>query len=118
MSKNSTDAIVKAIDSSNGDEDTKKIWLDHAFREYLTKEIMKKVDLKKCDKYIELSINAATQNLCNKTTPIQVLSDMFDIITLAQCEVLFGTIEKNIAVWKSADFFPSIKNNLLRICNG
>lgn len=94
------------------------MWLDHAFREYLTSEVLRKVDLDKCDAYIQLAINAATHNLCSKTTPIQLLSDMFDIITLDQCETLFPTIERNIVLWKSDDFFQSIRNNLLRICNG
>ena len=79
---------------------------------------MKPVDIEQCGTYIELSIQAATKNYCNKTTPIQLLSDMFDMITLNQCESLFGTIEKNIALWKSEEFFTPIRNNLLRICNG
>ena len=79
---------------------------------------MKPVDIEQCGTYIELSIQAATKNYCNKTTPIQLLSDMFDMITLNECESLFGTIEKNIALWKSEEFFTPIRNNLLRICNG
>lgn len=94
------------------------MWLDHAFREFLTSEVLKKVDLNKCDAYIKLAIEAAMQNLCSKTTPIQLLSDMFDILTLDQCETLFSTIERNIALWKSEEFFAHIRNNLLRICNG
>ena len=76
------------------------------------------VDLKACDTYIELSIKAATGNLCSKTIPIQLLSDLFDVITLDQCEKLFSTIERNIILWKSEEFFTPIRNNLLRICNG
>ena len=76
------------------------------------------VDLRACDTYIELSIKAATSNLCSKTIPIQLLSDMFDVITLDQCERLFSTIERNIILWKSEEFFTPIRNNLLRICNG
>ena len=96
------------------------MWLDHAFRHFLTSDVMaaSNVDLKSCDTYIELSIKAATNNLCSKTTPIQILSDMFDIITLDQCETLFSSIERNIILWKSEEFFTPIRNNLLRICNG
>ena len=101
------------------DEDTKRMWLDHAFRHFLTSDVMVSgVDLKNCDIYIELSIKAAIFNLCSKTIPIQLLSDMFDVITLDQCEKLFSTIERNIVLWKSEEFFTPIRNNLLRICNG
>ena len=100
-------------------EDTKRLWLDHAFRHFLTSDVMgTTVDLKACDTYIELSIKAATGNLCSKTIPIQLLSDLFDVITLDQCEKLFSTIERNIILWKSEEFFTPIRNNLLRICNG
>ena len=99
-------------------DDAKSMWLDQAFREYLTGEIMRSKDINKCDKYIELSIQAAQRNLCSKIIPITLLSDMFDIITLDQCETLFATIERNIKLWKSEEFFTPIRNNLLRICNG
>lgn len=96
------------------------MWVDHAFRNFLTTEIMNTdlADLKKCDKYVKLSIKAAKQDLCSKTIPIQLLSDMFDIITLEQCDSLFPTVETNITLWKSEEFFTPIRNNLLRICNG
>ena len=103
------------------DLDTKKVWLDHAFREYQTTDIITPpddVDLDKCDKYVELTIKATKEDLCSKTLPIQILSDLFDVITLEQCERMFGTIERNITVWKSDEFFGSVKNNILRICNG
>ena len=103
-------------------DDAKSMWLDQAFREYLTGETMRvqtaSSDIDKFDKYIELSIQAAQRNLCSKVTPITLLSDMCDIITLDQCETLFATIERNIQLWKSEEFFTPIRNNLLRICNG
>ena len=106
------------------DIDTKKVWLDQAFREYLTNEILlpqhghENISLEKCDKYVELTIKAAQEDICSKTLPIQILSDMFDIITLEQCESLFSTIERNISLWKNEEFFTPVRNNLLRICNG
>lgn len=116
--KSTCDPISKALALSSGDEDTKRMWLDHAFRHFLTSDVMVSgVDLKNCDTYIELSIKAAIFNLCSKTIPIQLLSDMFDVITLDQCEKLFSTIERNIVLWKSEEFFTPIRNNLLRICN-
>ena len=76
------------------------------------------ISLEKCDKYVELTIKAAQEDICSKTLPIQILSDMFDIITLEQCESLFSTIERNISLWKNEEFFTPVRNNLLRICNG
>merc|ERR1711915_820075 len=49
--------------------------------------------------------------------PIQALSDMFDILTLTHCEVLFKTVEQEVSTWREQVFFSSCKNNLLRICN-
>ena len=102
------------------DLDTKKVWLDHAFREHMTKEVVRPEDinLDACDKYVELTIKAAVEDICSKTLPITILSDMFDILTLEQCEALFSSIERNITLWKSEEFFTPVRNNLLRICNG
>ena len=75
-------------------------------------------DLTKCERYVKLSIKAANKDLCSKTLPIQLLSDTFDIITLDECDSLFSTVETNITLWKSEEFFTPIRNNLLRICNG
>jgi len=115
--------LVHTVSNLQGDIDTKKVWLDQAFREYLTNEILlpqhghENISLEKCDKYVELTIKAAQEDICSKTLPIQILSDMFDIITLEQCESLFSTIERNISLWKNEEFFTPVRNNLLRICN-
>ncbi len=142
FSKNSTSAIQIAFDKSKGsvflnfqselsliflwflhfrDNETKKILLDQSFREFLVKDVVdrkKDVILKNCDAIFELSILAAKADLVSKLLPIQLISDIFDMLTLEQCEALFECIERNVGLWKSADFFTPIKNNLLRLCNG
>lgn len=45
------------------------------------------------------------------------MSDVFDTVTLDQCECLFSYVESNVSVWKESWFFAACKNNLLRMCN-
>ena len=56
--------------------------------------------------------------ICSDNLPIILLSDMFDIISLQDCEKLFYCVEENIDVWKEPAFFQAVKNHILRICNG
>ena len=78
---------------------------------------------------------AARKALCSSGTPITLLSDMFDLLTLESCEELFKTVEQEVildststnfpfhcivqvSTWRETVFFTSFtKNNLLRICN-
>ena len=46
-----------------------------------------------------------------------VLADMFDVLPLSYCEVLFKTVEQEVATWREPLFYQSAKINLLRICN-
>ena len=46
-----------------------------------------------------------------------VLADMFDILPLNCCELLFKTVEQEVATWREPLFYTSAKINLLRICN-
>ena len=56
--------------------------------------------------------------MCSDNLPIILLSDMFDIISLEDCEKLFFCVEENINEWKEAAFLQAVKNHILRICNG
>lgn len=66
---------------------------------------------------INLSVNACREDISTSTIPVVLLGDVFDAVTLEQCESLFTFVEKNVGVWKESLFFASCKNNLLRICN-
>lgn len=66
---------------------------------------------------ITLSIAASRQDISTATIPVVLLSDVFDTVTLDQCERLFSYVESNVAVWKETWFFAACKNNLLRMCN-
>ena len=56
--------------------------------------------------------------MCNATMPVVLLGDLFDALTLDQCEILFAFVENGVNIWKEACFFSACKNNLLRMCNG
>ena len=91
------------------------------FREFLTYDLLtpgSKPDIEACQRFVvQFGIRAARKGYCSPGTAIQVLSDMFDILTLNNCEVLFKTVEQEVATWREPLFFASGKNNLLRICN-
>ena len=40
-------------------------------------------------------------DVCKSQTLFITLSDMFDVSTLEQCEVIFSHLEDNIFIWKS-----------------
>ena len=43
-----------------------------------------------------LLFQAARKALCSSGTPITLLSDMFDVLTLESCEELFKTVEQEV----------------------
>lgn len=105
------------------DPENKKLILDQIFREFLTNVLLptstKEPDVPACRKFVtEFAIQAARKALCSSGTPITLLSDMFDLLTLESCEELFKTVEQEVSTWRETVFFTSFtKNNLLRICN-
>jgi len=55
--------------------------------------------------------------MVTSTMPIVLLGDIFDAVTLDQCELMFTYVENNVLIWKEECFFAACKNNLLRMCN-
>ena len=66
---------------------------------------------------IKLVILHAKEKLCTNNLPILLLSDVFDTLTLSDCERMFEFVENNVATWTSEPFFSTGKNHLLRMCN-
>lgn len=64
-----------------------------------------------------ICVQAAKKSQCSPGTAVLVLADMFDILPLSNCEVLFKTVEQEVATWREPLFYQSAKINLLRICN-
>lgn len=100
------------IAGSSGD---KKSILDQAFRDILLTDIISEIS--KIESLITLSIAACRNDIATPMIPVVLLSDVFDAVTLDQCEALFTYVEDNVAVWRESWFFTTGKNNLLRVCN-
>jgi len=114
--KRSVFSIIQAeFDKAKGDVDSKRIFLDQSFRDCVTSD--SKLDMDKYSDLVQLSIKGVRVKICSDNLPIILLSDMFDIISLQDCEKLFYCVEENIDVWKEAAFFQAVKNHILRICN-
>lgn len=116
LKANSIDGLKQTFETTTGDTNDKKTILDQTFRDVmLTDEIIRNTD--KVEKLLTLSIAACRENITTSTIPVILMSDVFDTVTLDQCERLFSYVESNVAIWKESWFFTTCKNNLLRMCN-
>lgn len=113
--RNDIDTLKKQFDNVKENGGDKKTILDQAFRDVLLNETIG--DMKKIEALITLSIEACRQDIATSTIPVVLLGDVFDAVTLDQCEAMFTYVEDNVSVWKENWFFSSCKNNLLRMCN-
>lgn len=108
-------ALKEQFDKIKGNGGDKKTILDQAFRDVLLKDAITKTD--KIEAIITLSIAACRQDIATSTIPVVLLGDVFDAVTLEQCEAMFSYVEQNVSIWKENWIFASCKNNLLRMCN-
>lgn len=110
------DSLKKHFDKSTGTGNDKKTILDQAFRDVLLSEDVIS-NTANVEALITLSIAACRQDISTPTIPVVLMSDVFDTVTLDQCERLFSYVESNVSIWKENWFFAACKNNLLRMCN-
>eukprot|EP00111_Clytia_hemisphaerica_P024541 TCONS_00072358-protein len=127
-------------DCTGGDAD-KKSALDQAFRQFIAgkitdscvvvghqnedgtdMEIVKNGDTSSekitlFQNSLNMIILHAQQNKCTSYLPITLMSDIFDALTLTECEKLFNFVEDNVKIWTAEPFFKLGKNHLLRMCN-
>ena len=75
-------------------------------------------DVTHFERLVTFCIEMCTKEMCSATLPVVLLGDIFDAVTLDDCEKLFKFVECNVNTWKRDMFFSSCKNNLLRMCNG
>lgn len=68
--------------------------------------------------FVTQCVQACRREMATVTTPVVLLGDVFECLTLVECEQLFVFVEDNVSIWKEDLFFTSCKNNLLRMCNG
>lgn len=112
---NDVTSLKSQFDEIKGNTNDKKSILDQAFRDVLLEAAIH--DTNKIEALITLSIAACRLDIATSTIPVVLLGDVFDAVTLDQCERMFTYVEKNVSVWKENWFFQSCKNNLLRMCN-
>ena len=132
----STEAISKLFMKYEGVENDCRLATDQAFRVILCKILsasnndlqhhdiddisekgVSKNNISQYEELIDYVIIHAKELFCTKNLPILLLSDIFDTLTLCDCEKMFKYIEKNVSVWNAEPFFSTGKNHLLRMCN-
>jgi len=118
---NNFETLLESLTSM--DLENKKLVLDQVFREFLTGHLLSpkpdtSPDIAACQDFlVNYVIKAAKKGQCSPGTAVLVLADMFDILPLTSCEVLFKTVEQEVSTWREQLFYSSAKINLLRICN-
>lgn len=102
-------------DKSHGTDIDKKTALDQSFRDLLFSSVVG--DIGRIERFLSFSIAACRNDLTTSAIPVVLMGDIFDAVTLDQCEQLFTYVEDNVAVWREDWIFAACKNNLLRMCN-
>lgn len=90
--------------------------MEQVFRDVLLK-FLKNKDLDLLGNLVTFCIECAKAEMTGPTMPVVLLGDIFDALTLKNCESMFCYVEDNVATWKEEIFFIACKNNLLRMCN-
>lgn len=109
--------LKEQFDKIRGNGGDKRTVMDQAFREILLKDAI--AQTARIESLITLSIAACREDITTSTIPVVLLGDVFDSVTLEQCEAMFSYVEQNLAIWKE-DWIctsPNNRNNLLRMCN-
>jgi len=68
--------------------------------------------------FIELCVQLSRAEICSPSLPVTLMSDLFELSGLSDCEVFFEYVENNLDVWKEPFFLNSGRNAILRMCNG
>ncbi|XP_065156071.1 LOW QUALITY PROTEIN: THO complex subunit 1-like [Atheta coriaria] len=90
---------------------------DQAFRDFQLELISAEMNVGVIEEFITLSIEACRKDILTSSTPVTLLSDIFDLLTLDDCKKMFCYVEHHVHIWKEDLFFSSCKNILLRLCN-
>lgn len=96
----------------------KRTALDQGFRDLLIVLLGKPQETLVWELFLTRCIETCRREMANVTLPVVLLGDIFDSLTLDQCEQLFTFVENGVSTWKEDMFFAACKNNLLRMCNG
>ncbi|XP_014782757.1 THO complex subunit 1 [Octopus bimaculoides] len=117
LTKNLLSQCIPHVQSYHGNDSEKKLALDQALRDIVRIVITEEMGCSVYREVITAAIEAANQDVCSASTPFVLLSDVFDMIILEQCEDIFNLVEEKVSTWKSDTFYDAGKNYLLRMCN-
>lgn len=92
--------------------------VDLILRSLLHRRILpEKLPSSRVQNFLNLVLALACKELCNGPLPISLLNEFMDCKTVAECEILFGFLERNVATLKSEALFSKVKIVILRGCN-
>lgn len=115
--ENDETELVAVFQKAPGSEQEKKLVLDQVFRDLVKEAVVKGATLERYKLLISLVIKSAIQGHCSPNLVFILLSDVFDCITLEQCDPLFTFVEEKVSTWTMPLFFSAGKNLLLRMSN-
>ncbi|XP_076462348.1 THO complex subunit 1-like [Babylonia areolata] len=105
------------VETYRGNDQEKKAALDQAMREILRSLIVFDQGCETFKNLIAMAVSAVTKEMCSASTPFLMLADVFDMMVLEDCQLMFDFVEDRVLTWKSEPFFDAGKNYLLRMCN-
>ncbi|KAL8610598.1 hypothetical protein ACOMHN_006317 [Nucella lapillus] len=105
------------VEAYRGNDQEKKAALDQAMREVLRSLIVFDQGCATFKKLIAMAVAAVSKEMCSASTPFLMLADVFDMMVLDDCQLMFDFVEERVLTWKSEPFFDAGKNYLLRMCN-
>ncbi|XP_054285529.1 THO complex subunit 1-like [Macrosteles quadrilineatus] len=117
MFRNDLDPVVGLFNQFEDPVIEKKAAVDQGFRDYLIVLLGKPQPISLWERFVKRCVEASQADMASGGMPVILLGDLFDCLTLDQCEQLFTFVEDNVAIWKEDVFFAACKNNLLRMCN-
>lgn len=109
--------VKDAFSACIGSEADKKSSVDQAFRDVLLHLVRKSESPAVFTNVLSVAADAAQNDMCSTSTLFLLLSDLFDTISLDDCEEVFSFVEQRVSLWKLELFYNAGKNYLLRMCN-
>jgi THO complex subunit 1 len=113
----SAQSLNEAFREAAGSDADKKTSLDQALRDELLSLVSKDVEPQVYMDLLNVAVEATQSDICSTATLFIMLSDLFDSISLDQCDKVFAFIEDRVSLWKLELFYNAGKNYLLRMCN-
>ncbi|XP_015763738.1 PREDICTED: THO complex subunit 1-like [Acropora digitifera] len=109
--------LTSVFQATPGSEQEKKLIVDQVFRDLVKEDVLTAKNMERCKFLISLVTKSAIEGHCSPNLVFILLSDVFDCITLEQCDPLFTFVEERVSIWTMPLFFSAGKNLLLRMCN-